>query len=200
VLLKPAPGKAREKDLIALNDRGRRLYELVEGTLVEKVMGFQESAVALWLGHQLQNYLDEHDLGFLAGADGPVRLLKRLVRMPDVSYVAWERVPVRGVIPSDPIADLAPDLAVEVLSEGNTPEEMQIKLKEYFLAGVRLVWFVDIPTRTAQVFTAPDQSVNLTEGQAIDGGAVLPGFRLPLARLFARLPAEAPKKRRRRKK
>jgi Uma2 family endonuclease len=139
VALNPPPGRATEKDLIRFNDHTNRLFELVDGTLVEKVMGFPESALAMWLGHLLQTFLNEHDLGFLTGPDGAVRLLPRLVRMPDLSFVSWEQVPVRGEIPSEPIADLAPALAVEVLSEGNTSGEMARKLKEYFLAGVRLV-------------------------------------------------------------
>ena len=85
------------------------------------------------------------------------------------------------------IPDLAPDLAVEVLSEGNTKQEMERKLKDYFFAGVRLVWYIDVKKRTVEVYTSPDQGVTLTEGQNLDGGDVLPGFRLPLRQLFARL-------------
>jgi Uma2 family endonuclease len=77
---------------------------------------------------------------------------------------------------------------VEVLSKGNTPTEMQRKLKDYFLAGVRLVWFVDPKRRTVEVFTAPDQSRVLREDQTLDGGDVLPGLALPLRQVFARVP------------
>jgi Uma2 family endonuclease len=123
--------------------------------------------------------------------------MPRLVRIPDVSFVSWDRLPKREV-PADPIPDLAPDLAVEVLSEGNTEKEMQRKLKEYFLAGVRLVWYVDPRTRTVEVYSAPDQRTVLMEQQTLTGGDVLPGLALPLRQVFARMPRPAEKPARRR--
>jgi Uma2 family endonuclease len=122
-----------------------------------------------------------------------VRLLKGLVRIPDVSFFCWDKLPGR-VLPSQPIPALVPDLAVEVLSETNSSQEMERKLREYFLAGVRLVWMIDPRKRMAEVYSAPDApAATLDETQALDGGNVLPGFTLALAELFARLPA-APKK------
>jgi Uma2 family endonuclease len=198
VRLNPLPGKATERDLIKLHERTNRLYELVDGTLVEKVMGFPESCLTVDLLYLLKHFLKQRDLGVLAGADGTMRLMPGLVRIPDISFTRWERLPGRQR-PTEPIAGLAPDLAVEVLSEGNTPGEMKRKLKEYFLSGVRLVWFVDPEPRTVQVFTAPDQSTTLTEEQTLDGGDVLPGLSLPVRQIFAEVPrlqsAVPPKKR-----
>jgi Uma2 family endonuclease len=188
ICFEPMPGTATEADLIRINEQNDRLFELVNGVLVEKVMGYLESSLALWIGHLIQSFLDQRDLGVLAGADGAMRLLPELVRIPDLSFISWQRLPLRGEVPDAPIVDLAPDLAVEVLSEGNTPREMERKLKEYFLADVRLVWFVDPQKRTVRVFTSPDESRVLTEGQTLDGGAVLPGLELPLRQVFARLP------------
>ena len=71
--------------------------------------------------------------------------------------------------PSGRIPQLAPDLVVEVLSKGNTKPEMARKLREYFEAGVRLVWMVDIRKRTVRVHTAVDQSVLIKEGEVFDG-------------------------------
>jgi Uma2 family endonuclease len=187
VRLKPPPGKATEADLIKLNAHTDHLYELVDGTLVEKVMGYPESSVAGELFYLLRRFLDDNDLGNLAVADGTMRLMPGLVRIPDISFVRWERFPGR-VIPSEPIAGLAPDLAVEVLSKSNTKKEMERKLKEYFLSGAHLVWFVDPKRRTVEVFTAPDQSTLLTEEQTLDGGDVLPGLAIPVRQIFARMP------------
>ena len=78
------------------------------------------------------------------------------------------------------------DLAVEVLSRGNTPKEMRRKLGEYFEAGVRLVWFVYPKTQTAEVYTSPTEMRRIGKSQSLDGGDVLPGFKLPLRKLFAR--------------
>jgi Uma2 family endonuclease len=197
VRLNPPPGRATEKDVIAIHDRTDRLYELVDGVLVEKVMGFPESFLALEIGRLLGNYVTERDLGIVAGEAGMLRLLHHLVRIPDVSFISWDRLPNREV-PADPIPDLAPDLAVEVLSESNTEKEMQRKLKEYFLAGVQLVWYVDPQTRTVDVYTAPDRLTRLTGEQTLTGGDVLPGLALPLQQVFARMPrlAEKPSRRR----
>jgi Uma2 family endonuclease len=187
VRLQPLPGTATEKDLLDLRRRTDRLYELVDGILVEKVMGLPESALALWLAWLLQNYLNQHDLGILVGPDGALRLMPRLVRIPDISFLRWEILPGRQM-PDEPIPDLVPDLAIEILSKGNTPGEMRRKLKEYFLAGVKLVWFVDPKDRTICVYTAPDRVVTLAEGDVLDGGEVLPGLALPVKQVFAKLP------------
>jgi Uma2 family endonuclease len=198
IRLDPRPGTATERDLIATNERGHRLCELVDGVLVEKVMGFPESTLTCDLIKLLGYYLDRQAVGFLAGPDGAMRLMPGLVRIPDISFISWEQLPAREQ-PREPIAGLAPALAVEVLSEGNTPAEMERKVREYFLAGVRLVWFVDMNERTVQVFTAPDESITLTEGETLDGGDVLPGLALPLQTIFAempRAPAPPPKSKR----
>jgi Uma2 family endonuclease len=189
VVLKPAPGKAAEKDLLRLLGRTDRLYELVEGTLVEKVMGYGEGCLAADIIRLLGKFLDQHDLGDVGGADATMRLMPGLVRIPDVSFVRWEKLPNRER-PAEPIPGLVPDLAIEVLSEGNTPGEMKRKLKEYFLAGVSIVWFVEPRERTVEVFTAPDRSTTLTEEQALDGGDVLRGLRLPVREVFARVPRQ----------
>jgi Uma2 family endonuclease len=189
----PPPGTATERDLLTALRRSDRLYELVDGTLVEKTMGLSESMIAAQVLIEIGVFARQKDLGIPAGADGTVRLLKGLVRIPDVSFFCWDKLPGR-VLPSRPIPDLFPDLAVEVLSEKNTREEMERKLREYFLAGVRLVWMIDPRKRTAAVYTSPDApAATLDETQAFDGGKVLPGFKLALAELFARLPA-TPKK------
>lgn len=196
----PPPGTATMRDLRAALRRSNRLYELVEGTLVEKALGLGESMIAGQLLIEIGVFARQHDLGIPAGEAGTVRLLKGLVRIPDVSFFCWDKLPGR-VLPSKPIPDLAPDLAVEVLSESNTPAEMQRKLREYFLAGVRLVWMIDPARRQADVYTSPDvPAATLDETQVLDGGDVLPGFTLPLTELFALLPAVPKKSRSPRKK
>jgi Uma2 family endonuclease len=189
----PPPGTATERHLRAAMRHNGRLYELVDCTLVEKPMGLSESMIAGQILRKIGNFAEEHDLGMPSAPDGTVRLLRGLVRAPDVAFFCWDKLPGR-LLPSKSIPDLAPDLAVEVLSESNTRQEMQRKLREYFLAGVRLVWMIDPGRRQAEVYTAPDApAATLGEGQALEGGDVLPGFMLPLAELFSRLPA-APRK------
>jgi Uma2 family endonuclease len=188
ICFKPPPGTATERDLLAAMSRTDRTYELVDGTLVEKPMGLSESMLAGQVLMEIGVFARQHDLGIPAGEAGTVRLLKGLVRAPDVGFFSWAKLPDRK-LPSKPFPDLAPDLAVEVLSKTNTPAEMRRKLREYFLAGVRLVWMIDPRKRQADVYVSPDApAATLDESQALDGGDVLPGFTLPLADLFARLP------------
>lgn len=192
VRMKPAPGTATAKDVERMRNKTRRIYELVDGTLVEKVMGAPESFVALKLGKYVQRWNDDSgDLGMVLGEAGTLKLMKGLVRAPDLSFTNWDRLPGRRV-PAEPVPDLAPDLAVEVLSEGNTRGEMERKLKEYFLSEVQLVWYIDPRKRTVQVYTSPDDVTELGTGDTLDGDDVLPGFSVPVASLFEQL-APAPK-------
>jgi Uma2 family endonuclease len=108
-----------------------------------------------------------------------------LVRIPDVSFLAWKKFPGRE-LPAEPIPQLVPDLAVEVLSEGNTALEMRRKLTEYFEVGVRLVWMIDPTTHTAEAYTSLKRKRSIPAQGTLQGGAVLPRFRLPLPQLFAR--------------
>ena len=149
-------------------------------------MGLSESLLAGALIEVLRGFVRPRNLGLVTAPDGMVRLAAGLVRIPDVAFISWERLPNRRV-PTEPIPDLAPDLAVEVLSVGNTPGEMARKRQEYFSAGVQVVWQVDPHMRTVEVFAAPDQSTVLHETHILDGGTVLPGFTLPLPELFAAL-------------
>jgi Uma2 family endonuclease len=107
------------------------------------------------------------------------------VRFPDVSFISWEQIG-GDVFPEHAIARLYPDLAVEVTSKGNTKKEIARKLREYFAAGTRLAWVINPRTKTADVYTSPTDFKRLGKGQALDGGDVLPGFRLSLAQVFAR--------------
>jgi Uma2 family endonuclease len=186
VRFRPAPGTATEEDVLVLHERERRLYELVDGVLVEKTVGLRESFLAIALATILLNFVRPRRLGIVTGADGMMRLVSGLVRIPDVAFIAWDRLPNRRV-PTEPIPDVAPNLAVEVLSASNTPGEMARKRREYFAAGVQEVWEVNPNTRTVEVFTAPDQSTVLHEAQTLEGSPVLPGFTLPLQELFGAL-------------
>ncbi|WP_439631530.1 Uma2 family endonuclease [Gemmata sp.] len=188
VCMNPLPGTATERDLLRMHGRPRKLYELVDGTLVEKGMGHKDSVLSFELGKWLGIFLQQHDLGYCTTADDLVRVNAKRVRGPDLTFVSWKSRPER-TIPQEQISKQVPDLAVEVLSPGNTRKEMRIKLKEYFGGGVKLVWIIDPKTRTAEAYTAPDAKTAVPADGALDGGDVLPGFRLPLAQLFARFPA-----------
>jgi len=183
---KPYPGTATEQDVIAAEGELRkRLCELVDGTLVEKPVGQFESRLALLIGHFIETHLEQHDLGICYGADAMLRIVPGRVRLPDVSFVSWQKLP-NHKLPTEPIANLVPDLAVEVLSKGNTRREMKNKREEYFRGGASLVWEINPKKQSARVYTSVSQFQEIGPDGALDGGDVLPGFELPLKRLFAR--------------
>jgi Uma2 family endonuclease len=183
VRFRPAPGTATEQDVIKIRERERRLFELVDGVLVEKVMGYWESVLLVELARLLGNFVGPRKLGTIAGEAGMLRLSPGLVRIPDLSFISRARL-AQHRRTRDAILPLAPDLAVEVLSHGNTRREIARKISEYFGAGCRLVWVVDPRTRSVAVYTAPSGAVVLRETQTLTGGDVLPGFRLSLRKLF----------------
>jgi Uma2 family endonuclease len=182
----PCPGTATEADVLTIQQREKVLCELVDGILVEKTTGIPEAFLASVLIRILGTWVADRRLGCVLGPAGMLRLAPGLVRIPDVSYVPWGRFPNRQ-LPDSPMLELAPDLAVEILSPGNTRQEIEAKLRDYFASNVLLVWCVDPRQRTVEVYTAPAQSIVLIQDQTLDGRPVLPGFTLPLRQLFAEL-------------
>jgi Uma2 family endonuclease len=157
----------------------------VGGVLVEKPMGFRESLLAGIILQHLWNYLDKHDIGVAAGADGPVRLRLGLVRIPDVSFVSWKRLG-GDEVPTDAVSKAIPELAIEILSESNTPKEIDLKLHEYFRAGVVLAWVIDPQQESVVVHTSPTKKKQMGSEAVLEGSKLLPGFKLALKDLFAK--------------
>ena len=192
VLLFPAPGSATEENLVEAMDRNGRTLELINGALVEKAMGYYESHLAAELIILLGLYVHDHDLGIILAPDGILRILPDQIRAADVAFVSWDHFPNRK-LPQSRVPHLAPDLAVEILSEGNTEAEMARKRREFFQAGVRLVWIIDPESQTARIFTAPGEFTEIDRDGVLAGGDVLPGFELKLGDLFDRAGARAEK-------
>ena len=179
----PPPGSGTVEDVVRLNDHEDRLYELVDSILVEKTGGYEESFIAGEILALLKYFVRRRKLGLVAGEGGMLKLDIDLVRIPDVSFVSWDRVPGRK-FPDEQVPPLIPDLAVEVISPSNTPKEMDEKLREYFEKGVRLVWLVRPKSRVVDVYTPPDRFTRLTASAHLDGGDVLPGFSVQVGKLF----------------
>lgn len=148
-------------------------------------MGWQESMLAGILLYWLNQFLETNNLGLATGADGFSRLFPDTVRGPDVAFVNWSRLP-HGV-PAEPIPELVPNFVMEILSIGNTRGEMARKRREYFHAGVQLVWIVDPRARTVAVYRSADNAVIVDDSRNLDAGEILPGFTVNLSDLFARL-------------
>lgn len=95
IRLRPWPGTATVQDVVRMDDHHDWLCELIDGMLVEKAMGFEESWIALNVLILLGQFLQEHPPGIVTGADGLIQFLPDQVRIPDGAYFAWERLPDR---------------------------------------------------------------------------------------------------------
>jgi Uma2 family endonuclease len=185
VRLQPPPGTATEKDLVRNNGSKFKtaICELVDGTLVEKAMGWHESEIAAFIIYAILSFTRPRKLGKVLGADGMQRMVPGLVRTPDVSFFARGKL-TRSKHGAAPVAPFAGDLVVEVVSRSNTKPEIARKLSEYFAAGSKLAWVVEPKPQTVRVHTSPADFVVLGVDDWLDGGRVLPGFRLAVRDLF----------------
>ena len=194
----PSPGTATRADAERARAEGAAC-ELIDGTLVEKAMSQETATLAARIIWLLSDFLERRSLGFVVGADGYVDLYGgTLQRAPDVSVVLDEQQPdgpLRRALFEGIGAEGAPALCVEVFSPSNTRPEMQRKRTEYFENGCRLCWTVhpaaDTRPATIEVHTpatgpAEGAGTVLGEADALTADPVLPGFRVPVARVFRR--------------
>ena len=165
---------------------GDVLYEVVDGQIVElPPMGAYPTWIASLLIVPLGAFAQTQGLGRAV-----VEMLFRidpttnLQRRPDVAFVSYERWPRSKRVPEDAAWHVVPDLAIEVVSPTNLAEDLLVKVHEYFRAGVRQVWVVYPVAAQVHVHESPTHIRVLGRGDELDGGPLLPGFRLPLAELF----------------
>lgn len=171
------------EELARINLPNKRT-ELVRGQLVvREPAGQQHGYVAMEIGAAILQYVKAHTLGVVYAAETGFTLFRNpdTVRAPDVAFVRTERIPdhsKRG------FAELAPDLAVEVLSPDDTKPEVRDKVADWLEAGARLVWVIDPWHRDAHVYRADGTESHITTGGVLDGADVLPGFTYAIADLF----------------
>jgi Uma2 family endonuclease len=183
IRMAPAPGTATEDDLLTIMGREDRLYELVDGILLEKAIGQPEAELTFNISLIIGAFIRDRRLGIAVGPDGLMRLMPGLIRMPDISFVSWQRLDHRRP-PKEQIASYGPELAIEVLSPSNTKKEMSDKLRDYFATGTRLVWYIDPKAGTVTVYELPDRSTVLRGGDTLTGGDILPGFEVAVDTLL----------------
>jgi Uma2 family endonuclease len=181
IRLDPPPGTATVAHLESGLGRG---CELVDGTLVEKAMGWEASFFATWLVYKIWEFNENRNLGGITGEEGKYVLFPKLARGPDVAFISWARFP-GGKPPKKGYPAVAPDFVVEVLSPGNTRAEMARKRKEYFDAGVTVVWEVEPRDRVVTVYTSPTDGRDYGEKDTLRPGKFLPGFSVNLTDWFA---------------
>ena len=162
-------------------------WEVVEGRVVEKPsMGAFAHSISQVRYLALREFVLAHQLGFVT-IEGvfivdPVRDTRRC---PDVAFVSIERWPAERELPDEGDYDVVPDLVIEIISPKDRAKDVSKKLREYFRIGVRRVWRIQPETREIFRFSSPKQ-IEVIDGddEFLDGGDILPGFRIPLASLF----------------
>jgi Uma2 family endonuclease len=160
-------------------------YELAKGALVEMLpAGARHGRIASRIDRRLGRYVEENALGEMFTADAGFVLSRDpdTVRAPDVAFVSADRLP-EGEL-SSRFLELAPDLAVEVISPSDTADQVQAKLVQWIDHGVRLVWLVYPATGSLAAYRALDDGRLLTEQDVFSGEPVLPGFSCPVSDLF----------------
>jgi Uma2 family endonuclease len=188
-LVKSAPEKKdwTDAEFMALPDDGHR-YELVNGALVDMGnSGAKHGYVCSTLMILLGGYVRLQRLGAMFDSSTAFKMKSGNRRAPDISFVAKERLQGLEDLP-DGFLEGAPDLVVEILSPGNTTEEIHTKIVEYFENGARLIWVVHPNEHYVLVYRSsqePDRLLKSTD--SLDGEDVVSGFLLPVADLFQKL-------------
>jgi Uma2 family endonuclease len=162
------------------------LYEVIDGQIVETApLGARQ----VWVASVLTTLMGASAFANRVGRVVCEMLFvldagAKLKRRPDVAYVSYERWPRRTPVPSEEAWDVVPDLAIEINSPSNSGDEVQEKLRDYFRTGVRQVWVVYPITQLIYVYSSPTTVQILQPGDDLDGGTVLPGFRVAVTSLF----------------
>lgn len=170
-------------DLFAMGEDCR--CELVNGKLVPMPpSGYEASSIAVHLGALITIFVGQHHLGTTTGADGGYRLRRDpdIVRAPDFAFIARGRI--TPAMDRTKYLDLAPDLAVEVISPSELAKDIEAKILEYFDAGVHLIWVFYPNTRSVRLYRPGAIARILRVGDELSGEDVLPGFSCPVADLF----------------
>lgn len=162
---------------VELPENADKRFEFIGGEAVEVPSNPYSSHIASIIHGELYIFLKGKNLGYLTGEGGGYRVYGDRYA-PDVAFLRKGKTLSKQGYNPDP-----PDLAVEVLSPGNTESEMRLKVVNYMNDGAT-VWVVDYESKTVDVFVPGQKAVRLTEKDTLDGGAVLPGFTLPVADIF----------------
>ena len=172
-------------ELLTLPKSDGRRFELIRGVLIEKMPGGDpHSEAVVRAGTLLTIYSDDNDYGNTRSGEPGYRLDRDpdTVRAPDVAWFAPGRLPEGA----EGFPELAPDLAVEVKSPGNSWPEMTAKAYMWLSYGSQQAWVADPATVTVTVYRLNEHPVTLTADDVLGGGDLLPGFSTPVWRMFRR--------------
>ena len=181
----PQQAPLTAEELLRLNLPNKRT-ELVRGMLIiREPAGYQHGDIAMQLGAAIHLHVDAHQLGRVFAAETGFTLERNpdTVRAPDVAFISNARLPEP---PPRGFAEMAPDLAVEVLSPDDYAPEVLEKVADWLNAGARLVWIVDPIRANARVYRADGSELLLGLNDSLDGEDVLPDFTCAVGRLLRR--------------
>jgi Uma2 family endonuclease len=172
------------EELWRLPDQGKR-RALVRGEIRETIPpGARHGAIALALGTCLRLWAQSGPGGCVGVESGFI--LSRdpdTVRGPDIFYVRAERLSEAGI--PEAYWETAPDLAVEIVSPSESTDEVREKVRDYLTAGTALVWVIYPRTQEVVVHTPDGLARTYSGSDVLEPGTILPGFRCPVAELFA---------------
>ncbi len=167
------------EQFIALPENANRDFEFIEGKIVEVVSNNFSSKIGGLFLIKIGVHVLASDLGDVTGADGGYMVMGERY-IPDVGFISRAKQPEPCYLAYNP---LPPDLVIEVLSPTNDEEEIRIKIVNYLLAGA-VVWLVDPFKKYVQVFVPNQSPQTLGIDGVLDGGSVLPGFKLAVKDIF----------------
>jgi len=173
------------EELLRMPRNDGHRYELLRGVLVEKMAtGDPHGDAVTRIAFYLTGYAEENDYGVVRSGEPGYRLERDpdTVRAPDVAWIAPGRIPPG----TQGYPELAPDLAVEVKSPGNSYAELAAKAGMWLSYGSREVWVADPERVTITVYRPYQEPLTLGEDDTLEGGDLLPGFATPVWRLFRR--------------
>lgn len=171
-------------ELLEMQDDGQ-CYELVKGELrMSPPPGFEHGEIAMKLAGPLYQHVKTNDLGVVFAAETGFKIESNpdTVRAPDVAFMQKERVLETGRLVG--YSSGAPDLAVEVLSPSDRAIKVEEKVAAWLEGGASMVWVVSPKLHTVTVYRSLTDIVTLTEKDKLDGGDVVPGFRMNVAEIF----------------
>jgi len=178
--------KVTAEQLLRMPDDGHR-YELIAGELKKMTpAGWRHGAVGGRLYALLARHVLDHDLGELFLAETGFLLARDpdTVRAPDIAFLGKGRL--SAATPGEAFWPGPPDLAVEVVSPGDTLGEIDEKVQAWLAAGAKIVWVVNPRWCNVTVYRSPTDIRVLTEQDDLDGQDVVPGFRCPVAAIFVK--------------
>jgi Uma2 family endonuclease len=176
--------RSTASELFGMPDDGFR-YELVKGELRKmSPSGWEHGVIVVNVTVLLAPYVKANKLGVCSGAETGFKIASDpdTVRAPDLAFVSQDRIPEGGV--PKKFWPGAPDLAVEVLSPGDTRAEVDEKVKDWLQAGARAVWVINPKRRSVSVYSPATDVTRLSEGDELEGGEVVPGFRCKVSEIF----------------